>query len=163
MGSTVGLEESLFRMDPRPPPGPLPGELGWNPRPEPGPLPWDSDLQQRNRSLQGRGSTFLQKFLPVQPTNRSIHAWPHSQSRHTESAAGGEIVRILLDDVARQTAPSVASRWWNPRVKSFRMAMTFRGTNKNTAALVFDQIGTQKYRSDFRALIQQSLSCLPWV
>ena len=26
------------------------------------------ELQQRNRSLQGRGSTFLQKFLPVQPT-----------------------------------------------------------------------------------------------
>ena len=30
-------------------------------------------------------------------------------------------------------------------------------------ALVFDQIGIQKTRSDFRALIQQSLPCLPWV
>ena len=92
VGSTVGLEESLFRMDPRPPPDPLRGESGWNPRPEPGPLPGESknsELQQCNRSLQGPGSTFLQKFLPVQPTIRSIHAWPHSQSRQTESAAGG--------------------------------------------------------------------------
>ena len=81
VGSTFGLEESLFRMDPRPEPGPLPGE------------PKNPELQQRNRSLQGRGSTFLQKVLPVQPTIRSMHAWPHSQSRQTESAARGEDCR----------------------------------------------------------------------
>ena len=44
------------------------------------------------------------------------------------------------------------------QVVSSRMAMTSRrGTNRDTAALVFDQIGIQKTHADFRALIQQSL------
>ena len=49
------------------------------------------------------------------------------------------------------------------QVVSSRMAMTSRGSNWDTAALVFDQIGIQKTHTDFRALIQQSLPCLFWV
>ena len=43
------------------------------------------------------------------------------------------------------------------QVVSSRMAMTSRETKRDTAALVFDQIGIQKTHADFRALIQQSL------
>ena len=76
-------------------------------------------------------------------TNRACQGpWNPRPSRQRR-APNGTICDISVVEVKSQ-------------VVSSRMAMTSQGSNRNTAALVFDQIGIQKTHADFRALIQQS-------
>ena len=95
--------------------------------------PLGCTVQGLDLGLESRGFTDRARQGPWNPR--------HSRRRR---APNGTICDISVVAVKSQ-------------VVSSRMAMTSRGTNRDTAALVFDQIGIQKTHADFRALIQQSL------
>ena len=93
--------------------------------------------EDQNLNVEGRlttKSSIPRLYSPCLP--RSLESAPSRRRR----VPNGTICDISVVEIKSQ-------------VVSSRMAMTSRGSNRDTAALVIDQTGIQKTHADFRALI----------